>query len=135
MNVEVPSASASLPFRILLIDDDSEVTRALQRLLVARGYAVREENDATQAVETARAFQPDAVILDFLMPESDGGEVAWQFWMDSRLRKVRIAVCSSAERQELVRRMPPTVVNIFEKPYDADALLALLAQWARRVVA
>ena len=63
--------------RVLVVDDDRDTTRLIKILLERRGgYAVAEENDPTRANQTARSFRPDVILLDIMMPETDGGEVA-----------------------------------------------------------
>lgn len=79
----------------------------------------------------ARAFQPHVVILDFLMPQAHGGDVAWQFWSDPQLRNVKVVLCSGAVKAEIANRLPPCTIPILEKPVDPDALVALLTEWAR----
>src|SRR5204863_4577050 len=60
--------------RILIVDDDRESTRLVKILLERTGcYLVREENDAPRAHQTARNFRPDLILLDILMPATDGG--------------------------------------------------------------
>lgn len=55
-----------------MVDDDAAVVDSLRVLLALDGYDVRVESDAHTAVETARVFRPDAVILDVKMPGTDG---------------------------------------------------------------
>src|SRR4051812_5757137 len=112
--------------RILAIDDDRETTQALARLLTAKGYDVRELNDSTRALEMAREFQPQVVILDYSMPKAHGGDVAWQIASDPLLEAGRGVVCSAPAREEIVPRLPPTRIPILEKPVNTDALLALI---------
>jgi CheY-like chemotaxis protein len=70
--------------RILVIDDESEFTAVLKATLEADGYYdVYEENDATCAVMTAHEVDPDLIVLDVMMPELDGSDVA------ARLREDR----------------------------------------------
>lgn len=63
--------------RILVIDDNSNATR-VARLILERtgGYEVRELNDPAQALNVAREFQPDLVLLDVCMPDIEGSVVA-----------------------------------------------------------
>ena len=69
--------------RILVIDDEPSITRGIMLNLDALGtYEVRQENSARAAVQSAREFRPDLILLDVMMPEMDGGEVA------ARLREV-----------------------------------------------
>src|SRR4051812_24253660 len=115
-----------MPYRILAVDDDLQATGGLKRLLEAHGYVVREENDSRKALAAAREFHPHVVILDFLMPTCDGGDVAWQFWSDPQLRDVKVVVCSAAPREDIAGRLPPCSIPVLEKPVDGNSILALL---------
>lgn len=112
--------------RILLIDDDPNATGGLKRLLEKQGYEVQEENDSTKALDTARAFQPRTVILDYLMPQVHGGDVAWQLASDPVLRSTKVIICSAACRSEIHLKLPPSRIPILEKPVDTETLLQLL---------
>lgn len=72
--------------RLLLIDDESFVTREITAALDGQGFVIREEQDAGRALETIRGFRPDVVLLDFLMPKLHGGDVAWQIASDPALK-------------------------------------------------
>ncbi|MFW6108785.1 MAG: sigma-54-dependent transcriptional regulator [bacterium] len=61
--------------RLLVIDDDANVTRGLARLLEKAGHTVRVVQDARRALAIATEFQPDAVILDLAMPHRDGLDI------------------------------------------------------------
>jgi CheY-like chemotaxis protein len=77
--------------RILIVDDDPDSTHLVKILLEKTGnYVVLEENDADQAHQSARDFRPDAILLDVIMPKTDGGEVAAQIEADPELRNTPI---------------------------------------------
>jgi CheY-like chemotaxis protein len=77
--------------RIFVIDDEPDFTTLLRLSLEAQGYYhVGEENDASQAVPSARVFDPDLIVLDIMMPEVDGSEVASHIRRDPALREVPI---------------------------------------------
>ena len=77
--------------RILIVDDDSDVTHLVKVLLERTGhYLVLEENDATKAHQSARNFRPDLILLDIAMPETDGGEVAARIESDPKLQNTPI---------------------------------------------
>src|SRR6266550_4644890 len=62
---------------ILIIDNNRDFTHSAKVALEKTGrYFVGEENDASKAHQTAQALQPDLILLDIVMPETDGGEVA-----------------------------------------------------------
>src|SRR5436190_56180 len=72
--------------RILIVDNDPNTTHLVKVLLEMTGYyLVLEENDATKAHHSARNFRSDLILLDVVMPETDGGEVAAQIEADSEL--------------------------------------------------
>ncbi len=116
----------SVGLRILAVDDEPTATHTLKRILERRGYVVEEENDSTRALETAKAFHPDVVIVDFAMPKTDGGDVAWQLASDPLLKRTQVIMCSGLDAKEFKRKLPPTHIPILQKPLDALALLELL---------
>jgi CheY-like chemotaxis protein len=77
--------------RILVVDDEASITRGIRMTLeVAGGYEVRTENVAQDTMAAARDFQPDLVLLDIMMPEMDGGDVAAQLRDDPVLKDIPI---------------------------------------------
>src|SRR5947199_5385436 len=69
--------------RILIVDDDRESTHLVKILLEKAGhYLVLEENDASKAHQSAGNFRPHVILLDIMMPEMDGAEVAAQIEAD-----------------------------------------------------
>ncbi len=77
--------------RVLIVDNDRESTHVVKILLEKTGrYLVLEENDATKAHQSARSFRPDLILLDIVMPETDGGEVAAQIQADPDLQRTPI---------------------------------------------
>jgi two-component system, OmpR family, response regulator len=77
--------------RILIVDNDRDTTHLVKILLERAGnYLVLEENDATKAHQSARSFGPDLILLDVVMPETDGGEVAAQIEADPELQNTPI---------------------------------------------
>ena len=77
--------------RILVVDDERDFTHMLKLQLERFGYfEVLEENDETLAVATAREFGPDLVLLDLMMPNREGTEVAAAMHSDALLRDTPI---------------------------------------------
>ncbi len=77
--------------RILIVDDEPDSTHLVKILLEKTGnYVVLEENDADQAHQSARNFRPHAILMDIMMPKTDGGEVAAQIEADPELRSTPI---------------------------------------------
>jgi DNA-binding response OmpR family regulator len=65
--------------RILVVDDEPQDTQLLKAFLERKNFVVREENDSTAALAAAEQFKPDLILLDVLMPELDGAELAARF--------------------------------------------------------
>jgi len=77
--------------RILVVDDQASNTRLLKLYLEQTNhYEVREENAPKAAVSTAELFQPHLILLDVMMPDVDGGELAARFHASPKLRDVPI---------------------------------------------
>jgi two-component system response regulator VicR len=58
--------------KILVVDDELDLTMLLQRILVREGYQVQTAEDGTAGLRLAYSFQPDLILLDVMMPEMDG---------------------------------------------------------------
>ncbi len=83
--------------RILLVDDESGFTRLVKVMLEQSGrYTVREENDAAKALEVALEFKPDLVLLDLVMPKSDGASLGRQIQNDPQLQGTRIVLLTGS---------------------------------------
>ena len=85
------SSTAKEKRRILIVDNDRDSTHLVKILLEKIGwYSVLEENDATRAHLSAQNFRPDLILLDVMMPGTDGGEVAAQIEGDPDLQRTPI---------------------------------------------
>ena len=77
--------------RILIVDDDRDSTQLLKILLEKTGgYLVLEENDAAKAHQSAHNFRPDLILLDIMMPQRDGVELASEIDADPQLQRTPI---------------------------------------------
>jgi len=87
--------------RILLIDDEPSFTRMLKLNLEESGaYEVRAENRGTQGLAAARQFKPDLILLDVVMPDMGGGDVAFQIGADRNVKKTPIVFLTAAAKKE-----------------------------------
>ncbi len=66
------------PSKILIVDDEKDILEFLGYNLEKEGYEIETANNGIIAIEKARAFMPDLIILDIMMPEMDGVEVCSQ---------------------------------------------------------
>jgi two-component system KDP operon response regulator KdpE len=115
---------------VLLVDDETQILRALRRALVARGFDVVTASDGEDALVEAEASQPDLVVLDLNLPGIDGMEVT------RRLRawtKVPILVLSVREDEAgKVRALDLGADDYLTKPFGVEELVARVRALLRR---
>jgi CheY-like chemotaxis protein len=107
----------------LIVDDDPFVTGFVAEFLDGEGYEVRVVNRSREALAAGREFLPDAVLIDFQMPEVHGGDVAWQYSSDPVLRMIPLAIFTAYADRVRQCQLPPRSIPILEKPVDPRVLL------------
>lgn len=116
--------------RVLIVDDNSEFTHRVSELLQnTHHYVVCEENDPGRALETARNFHPDLILLDLIMPQADGTEVAAEITSDWMLHSVPIVFVTALITPEEARdgrRIDGH--GIAAKPHTAAELIRLIEE-------
>lgn len=89
--------------KILMVDDEPGITRMVKRSLEATNrFDVRTENVSSVALNAAREFQPDLILLDVMMPGIDGGEVAARMKADDSLKEVPIVYLTAIVKKDEV---------------------------------
>jgi two-component system KDP operon response regulator KdpE len=116
--------------RILVVDDEPQIRRALRTALTGHGYEVEVADDGEAALTMLAARPPDAVVLDLMMPGVDGFEVVRQTREWSR---VPIVVLSArGEERSKVEALDLGADDYLTKPFGIDELLARLRAVLRR---
>ncbi len=83
--------------RIFIIDDEEDLNRLLKLALEGEGdFEVSYESVPQKALEAARAFKPDVVLLDLVMPGMDGGELMFKLKGDEELRSVPVVFLTAS---------------------------------------
>ncbi|MGD8586262.1 MAG: response regulator, partial [Chloroflexota bacterium] len=85
---------------ILVIDDDELVSRTLQRALKLYDYQVMVANSGTEGLHLARRHRPDLLVLDVIMPGTDGYQVCRQVRGDPMLKNVPILFLTAKSKDE-----------------------------------
>src|SRR5512139_444238 len=85
--------------RILIADDEPNIVLALELLMKREGYDIRTVGDGEAAVEAARTFHPDLILLDVMMPKMDGYAVCERLRADPALRGVAIVMLTAKGRE------------------------------------
>lgn len=114
--------------KILVVEDDRQIAMALNVRLKGAGYEVSVANDAISGVTTAKKVQPDLILLDISMPAGNGFLVAErvQALLPVIPSIIFITASKNPELQKKAEEYSPA--GYFEKPYDADVLLAKIRE-------
>jgi two-component system, OmpR family, KDP operon response regulator KdpE len=116
--------------RVLVVDDEHSIRRAVGRALTARGYDVQLATDGEEALSVAAAFRPDLVVLDLNLPALDGLSVCRQLRVWS---SVPILVLSVREDEaDKVAALDLGADDYLTKPFGIDELLARVRALLRR---
>ena len=87
--------------KILIVDDETSITQLLRLNLEKSGhYTVRTENATGQVMTALREFSPDLILLDVMMPDMDGGQLAEQIRSTRAFRQTPIVFLTAAVKQE-----------------------------------
>jgi two-component system KDP operon response regulator KdpE len=108
--------------RILVVDDEPQITRVLRTTLTGSGYDVRTADDGHNGLRTAREWQPDLVITDVSMPNMDGVELCRQLRSESTLPIIVLSV--KGEEKAKVDALDAGADDYVTKPVGMDELLA-----------
>ncbi|MGH3787735.1 MAG: response regulator [Pseudonocardiaceae bacterium] len=119
--------------RVLVIDDEPQIVRALQINLTARGYQVLTAADGTGALRAAADGHPDVVVLDLGLPDLDGTEViaGLRGWTSVPI----IVLSARIDSTDKVQALDAGADDYVTKPFGMDELLARLRAAVRRTSA
>ena len=118
------------PKRILVVDDESQITRVLRQSLTAHRYDVRTAADGVSALDTFHDWHPDLVITDLQMPEMDGIEFCRSIRKESHLPIIVLSV--RGEERTKVAALDAGADDYVTKPFGIEELLARVRAALRR---
>jgi signal transduction histidine kinase/DNA-binding response OmpR family regulator len=107
---------------ILVVDDEAHIRNLLKQELTESGYQVREASNGREALESIRTEHPDLVILDVMMPEMNGFDVAAVLKNDPVTMDIPILILSIVQDKERGYRLG--VDRYLTKPIDTEALFS-----------
>jgi two-component system KDP operon response regulator KdpE len=119
-----------MPERILVIDDEPQITRVLRAAISAQGYDVRTANDPEEGLQVYRDWAPDLVITDLMMPGLSGVEVTRAIRVKA---KTPILVLSVRDHERAkVEALDAGADDYVTKPFGIQELLARVRAHLRR---
>jgi two-component system KDP operon response regulator KdpE len=119
--------------RILVVDDEAHILRALRTTLRAAGYDVETAATVEEALTAAAARPPEAVILDLVLPDGSGTDVARELrtWTEAPV----IVLSAVGEERQKIAALDAGADDYVTKPFSVDELLARLRAVLRRTPA
>lgn len=119
---------------ILIVEDDQQITLALQVRLKANRYAVAVASDAIVGASMARAVKPDLILLDISLPGGNGFQLAETFHQMPETKGTPIIFITASKSPELLQKvMDLGAVGLFEKPFDTEKLLRSIERELDRI--
>ncbi|OIO37227.1 MAG: hypothetical protein AUJ75_04595 [Candidatus Omnitrophica bacterium CG1_02_49_10] len=110
--------------KILIIDDERELIKAISIRLKASGYEVITANNGFDGIDAAKREKPDAIVLDLIMPQFDGYETCKRLKSDPDTKSIPVIVCSAAGQKNVEADVNNIGANGFvAKPFDTIKLL------------
>lgn len=116
--------------KILIVDDEPQITRVLRRSLSAHRYEVRTAADGESALDTIRDFAPDLIITDLSMPEMNGIELCREIRKKSEIPIIVLSV--KGEEKTKVEALDAGADDYITKPFGIEELLARVRAALRR---
>jgi two-component system KDP operon response regulator KdpE len=116
--------------RVLVVDDEPQIVRALQINLKARGYEVHLAGTGTSALKVAAQHPPELVILDLGLPDFDGVDVirGLRGWTDAPI----LVLSGRTDQTDKVEALDAGADDYVTKPFGIDELLARMRAVLRR---
>ena len=109
--------------KILIVDDDVQITILLKRFLTAEGYEVTGINQSSEAVGVANSIHPDLVILDLMMPDPDGFMLCRMLRADPSFIKTPILIVSALDDSDSrALAFSARATDYLSKPINLDKL-------------
>jgi two-component system KDP operon response regulator KdpE len=117
--------------RILVVDDEPQIVRALKVILRGAGYSTDQAESKEEALNAVAVHPPDAMVLDLVLPDGSGVDVCTEVrsWTSLPI----IVLSAVGDEREKVRALDAGADDYITKPFGTDELLARLRAALRRV--
>lgn len=120
--------------KILVVDDETDVTELLAYTLKSKGYVVETLNDPNRSIGLARTFLPDLIVLDVMMPDLSGIQILRMVRADAKLKKIPVIfLTAKAEEGDRVQGFETGADDYLCKPFSTKELVLRIQTILRRV--
>ncbi|MCP4568582.1 MAG: response regulator [FCB group bacterium] len=113
--------------KILVIDDEPEITEIIHAFLDNAGYTVRVENQPQNAIKLAQEFTPDLILLDIMMPGTDGYQICNQIKEDTKMADTPVIFLTGKDSKDDQGKSFQSGGDMFiKKPFSCERLLEIV---------
>ncbi len=113
--------------RVLVVDDNPHILEAIELILSSENYDVKTLVKGDDALETAKKFSPQLIILDLLLSGKDGREITRELKKDTKTSHIPVIIISAhPTAQKAAEEAGATA--FLPKPFDVSSLLTLVSQ-------
>jgi two-component system, OmpR family, KDP operon response regulator KdpE len=116
--------------KVLIVDDEPQITRVLKTMLSSRGYSTRTTADGDDALQLMKEWSPDLLITDLRMPNMDGLELCRHVRTRSQIPIIVLSV--RGEERTKVEALDAGADDYVTKPFSTNELLARVRAALRR---
>ena len=119
--------------KILIVDDQKDVLKVLDKRLSGAGYSVIKAESGKDALLLAKAERPDLIILDIIMPEMDGAETAAVLKRDPQTKDIPVIflTCLFTEKEEQKEGHVVGGKYFIAKPYNPNEMLEIVDRFLK----
>ena len=113
--------------KVLVVDDEPEITEIVESFLTEAGYKVAIANSGTDAIKRAKEFKPDVILLDIMMPGTDGYSVCQQLKKDPHFANTPVIFLTGKDREDDMGRSFKAGGDMYiKKPFSCERLLEIV---------
>lgn len=125
--------STALEKRVLVVDDEADVTELLEYKLKQAGFLVRTVNDPLRVLGLARDLRPEVIVLDVMMPELNGLQLLKMIRADALLKDTPVLfLTAKGETDDRLKGLQGGADDYVAKPFDAREVVLRIQALAKR---
>lgn len=124
----------SIEKKILVIDDEPDVTELLEYKLTREGFSVRASNNPALILGEVKDFLPDLIILDIMMPELNGLQICRMIRSNASLEKIPIIfLTAKSEMEDRIEGLEAGADDYLSKPFNTRELVLRIKSIFKRI--